>query len=124
MSTRLRDRGRIPRAGRARGYGRRPSELHAQEALKHCDAVVIGEVELVIGKLLSDLKQGAMRGIYKSDELHSCRERDADMPRYDLLEEQLCEPHLRSDLARLPPGLHLLRRAAHERPQIPLPSRG
>src|SRR5712671_5214337 len=35
-----------------------------QEALKHCDAVVIGEVELVIGKLLEDLKQGLMRGIY------------------------------------------------------------
>src|ERR1700740_2491410 len=40
-----------------------------QEALKHCDAVVIGEVELVIDKLLDDLKQGAMRGTYKSDRL-------------------------------------------------------
>jgi len=38
-----------------------------QEALKHCDAVVIGEVELVIDKLLDDLEQGSMRGIYKSD---------------------------------------------------------
>src|ERR1700720_1685714 len=32
-----------------------------QEALKHCDAVVIGEVEVVIDKLLDDLKQGSMR---------------------------------------------------------------
>ena len=29
-----------------------------QEALKHCDAVVIGEVELVIDKLLDDLEAG------------------------------------------------------------------
>lgn len=41
-----------------------------QEALKHCDAVVIGEVELVIDKLLDDLRQGSMRGAYKSDTLH------------------------------------------------------
>ena len=37
-----------------------------QEALKHCDAVVIGEVELVMDKLLDDLEQGLMRGTYKS----------------------------------------------------------
>ena len=29
-----------------------------QEALKHCDAVVIGEVELVIDRMLDDLKNG------------------------------------------------------------------
>jgi radical SAM superfamily enzyme YgiQ (UPF0313 family) len=56
-----------------------------QEALKHCDAVVIGEVELVIGKLLDDLKQGAMRGIYKSDVLHPMV--GMAMPRYDLLKK-------------------------------------
>src|SRR6201988_3305174 len=33
-----------------------------QEALKQADAVVIGEVELVMDKLLDDLRQGAMRG--------------------------------------------------------------
>ena len=54
-----------------------------QEALQHCDAVVVGEVELVIGKLLDDLKAGAMRGIYKSDVLHSMV--GMAMPRYDLL---------------------------------------
>ena len=30
-----------------------------QEALKHSDAVVIGEVELVIDRMLDDLKNGA-----------------------------------------------------------------
>ena len=56
-----------------------------QEALKHCDAVVIGEVELVIDKLLDDLEQGAMRGTYKSDKLHPMA--GMPMPRYDLLKK-------------------------------------
>ena len=56
-----------------------------QEALKHCDAVVVGEVELVIGKLLDDLEQGAMRGTYKSDTLHPMA--GMPMPRYDLLKK-------------------------------------
>jgi radical SAM superfamily enzyme YgiQ (UPF0313 family) len=33
-----------------------------QESLKHCDAVVIGEVERVIDKLLDGLECGEMRG--------------------------------------------------------------
>src|SRR5580704_2633545 len=56
-----------------------------QEALKHCDAVVIGEVELVIDKLLDDLQNGAMRGTYKSDVLHPMV--GMAMPRYDLLKK-------------------------------------
>ena len=56
-----------------------------QEALKHCDAVVIGEVELVIDKLLNDLRQGSMRGAYKSDTLHPMV--GVPMPRYDLLKK-------------------------------------
>src|SRR5260370_1762002 len=54
-----------------------------QEALKHSDAVVIGEVELVIDKLLDDLKQGSMRGLYKSDTSHPMFR--MPMPPYDLL---------------------------------------
>src|SRR5207245_2946822 len=57
----------------------------SQEALKHCDAVVIGEVELVIDKLLDDLKHGSMRGTYKSDTLHPMV--GMPMPRYDLLKK-------------------------------------
>src|ERR1700721_2847781 len=41
-----------------------------REALQHCDAVVVGEVELVIDKLLDDLRHSSMRGTYKSDVLH------------------------------------------------------
>jgi radical SAM superfamily enzyme YgiQ (UPF0313 family) len=56
-----------------------------QEALAHCDAVVIGEVELVIDKLLDDLKAGTMRGTYKSTKLHPMV--GMKMPRYDLLKK-------------------------------------
>src|SRR5271169_3283823 len=56
-----------------------------QEALRHCDAVVIGEGELVIDKLLDDLKQGSMRGTYKSHMLHPMA--GMAMPRYDLLKK-------------------------------------
>jgi radical SAM superfamily enzyme YgiQ (UPF0313 family) len=55
------------------------------EALKHCDAVVIGEVELVIDRLLDDLRNRSMRGSYKSDALHPMS--GMPMPRYDLLKK-------------------------------------
>ena len=74
---------------RARGVpvvmgGVHPSFM-PQEALKHADAVVIGEVELVIDKLLDDLRQNSMRGTYKSDKLHPMV--GMAMPRYDLLKK-------------------------------------
>ena len=90
-----------------------------KEALQHCDAVVIGEVELVIGKLLDDLKNGEMRGTYQRQRPASDG-RHGDAALRPPEEAPLRQPHLRADLARLPPGLHLLRRAADERPQVPL----
>jgi radical SAM superfamily enzyme YgiQ (UPF0313 family) len=56
-----------------------------QEALQHCDAVVIGEVELVIDRLLDDLEQGSMRGTYRAEKLHPMA--GMPMPRYDLLKK-------------------------------------
>jgi len=56
-----------------------------QEALKHCDSVVIGEAELVIDQLLDDLKHGSLRGTYKSETLHPMV--GMPMPRYDLLKK-------------------------------------
>jgi radical SAM superfamily enzyme YgiQ (UPF0313 family) len=75
---------------RARGVpvvmgGVHPSFM-PQEALKHCDAVVIGEVELIIDRLLDDLRDGSMRGTYKSDTLHPMV--GLNMPRYDLLKKR------------------------------------
>src|SRR5215472_15834253 len=79
----------IADAFRARGVpvvmgGVHPSFM-PQEALKHCDAVVIGEVELAIARLLDDLGRGSMRGLYKSDALHPMS--GMPMPRYDLLKK-------------------------------------
>lgn len=56
-----------------------------QEALQHCDAVVIGEVELVIDGLLADLEHGRMRGTYKSEKLHPMV--GLPPPRYDLVKK-------------------------------------
>jgi radical SAM superfamily enzyme YgiQ (UPF0313 family) len=54
-----------------------------QEALKHADAVLVGEAELIMHKVLDDLKNGEMKGIYKSDVLHSMT--NMPMPRQNLL---------------------------------------
>src|SRR5689334_7560501 len=62
--------------------GVHPSFMPA-EGLKHCDAVVVGEVEPVMNRLLEDLGNGSMRGIYKSESLHPMT--NMPMPRYDLL---------------------------------------
>ena len=53
------------------------------EALEHADAVVVGEAELVMPKVLEDLKRGALKGIYKADRLHSMT--NMPLPRYDLI---------------------------------------
>ena len=72
---------------RARGVPVAMGGIHPsfmpQEALKHCDAVVIGEAELVLKKLLDDLGQGRMRGTYRADRLHPLD--GLPMPRYDLI---------------------------------------
>ncbi len=77
----------IADAFRARGVpvvmgGIHPSFM-PQEALGHSDAVVVGEAELVIERLLDDLEQGRMRGAYRADRLHPMD--GLPMPRYDLM---------------------------------------
>jgi radical SAM superfamily enzyme YgiQ (UPF0313 family) len=74
---------------RARGIpvvmgGVHPSFM-PQEALQHADAVVISEAELVMDKVLDDLEQGQLRGIYKSQKLHPMV--DMPLPRYDLVKK-------------------------------------
>jgi radical SAM superfamily enzyme YgiQ (UPF0313 family) len=56
-----------------------------QEALRHCDAVVIGEAELVIPKLLDELEEGRLHGTYRAEHLHPMV--GLNMPRYDLLKK-------------------------------------
>ncbi len=79
----------IADAFRARGIpvimgGVHPSFMR-EEALQHADAVVIGEVELVMAKVLDDLEDGRLRGVYRSDKLHPMV--DMPMPRYDLVKK-------------------------------------
>lgn len=53
------------------------------EALQHADAVVIGEAELVMQRVLDDLEDGSLKGTYKAERLHSMT--DMAIPRYDLI---------------------------------------
>lgn len=84
------DRGyEIADAFRARGVpvamgGVHPSFMPG-EALQHCDAVVIGEAELVIDKMLDDLERGELKGTYRAEKLHPMT--GLKMPRYDLLKK-------------------------------------
>jgi radical SAM superfamily enzyme YgiQ (UPF0313 family) len=55
------------------------------EALQHADAVVIGEAELVMARVLDDLKRRELRGIYKSEKL--CSMIGMPLPRYDLIKK-------------------------------------
>ncbi len=54
-----------------------------KEALTHCDAVCVGEAELVMPRILDDLEQDRLGGTYRSDKLHSMV--GIPMPRYDLI---------------------------------------
>ena len=74
-------------AFRARGIpvlmgGVHPSFM-PDEALRHADAVVVGEAELIMAKVLDDLEDGCLRGTYKADRLHSMQ--DMPLARYDLI---------------------------------------
>lgn len=65
--------------------GFHPSAM-PNEALQHCDAVVIGEAEIIWGKVLEDFKNNQMQGIYKADEFHNMK--GLPYPRLDLLKHQ------------------------------------
>lgn len=54
-----------------------------EEALQHADAVVVGEAELVMARVLDDLAAGCLKGIYKADRLHPMD--DIPLPRYGLM---------------------------------------
>ncbi|MBI5887033.1 MAG: B12-binding domain-containing radical SAM protein [Deltaproteobacteria bacterium] len=57
------------------------------EALTHCDAVVIGEAELVWAGLLDDLKAGRLKKKYKAERL--CGMKGMAIPRRDLLDRKM-----------------------------------
>lgn len=53
------------------------------EALEHCDAVVQGEAEGLIDRIVADTMAGRLRGVYKNDRLIDLS--NLPVPRYDLL---------------------------------------
>lgn len=55
-----------------------------EEALRHCDGVVVGEGEPVWGQVLKDAEAGTLAGAYRSNGSYDLK--DAPIPRYDLLD--------------------------------------
>lgn len=56
------------------------------EALRHCDAVVIGEAEPVWERLVADARAGRLSHLYRADADEEFDLADAPMPRFDLLD--------------------------------------
>ena len=54
------------------------------EALEHCDAVVVGEGESVWEQVVADAEAGCLAGVYRADGSYDLA--DAPIPRYDLLD--------------------------------------
>ncbi|QQE10481.1 B12-binding domain-containing radical SAM protein [Planctomycetota bacterium] len=54
-----------------------------EEALKYCDAVIVGEGEPVWVEVLEDAKKGEIKGIYRADDAFDLA--DAPVPAYELL---------------------------------------
>ena len=62
--------------------GMHPSAL-PEESLQHADAVVVGEAEGIFDRVLSDLENGRMKGLYQNAELPDITK--VPHPRFDLL---------------------------------------
>ena len=57
------------RRGRKVVMGGFHPSVRPEEALRHCDAVCVGEGELVWGQMLADAEAGALKPVYKADRL-------------------------------------------------------
>jgi radical SAM superfamily enzyme YgiQ (UPF0313 family) len=57
--------------------------FHKDEVLKHADAVAIGEGELLITEIISDLSAGSLKRVYQTDNLHDLK--GLPFPRMDLV---------------------------------------
>jgi len=59
------------------------ASIMADEALKHCDSVVVGDAELVWNELLKDYDEGRLKKIYKDNLENGFF--STPMPRFDLI---------------------------------------
>ncbi|MCY4416550.1 MAG: radical SAM protein, partial [Chloroflexi bacterium] len=76
--------GRYREAGIKTVIGGHHATALPNEAIRHCDAVVVGEAELTWPRVLEDFQNGCLGGIYRADG----REFDlaeSPLPRFDLL---------------------------------------
>ncbi len=69
--------------------GMHPS-ARPEEALAHCDAVVVGEGERVWPQLVADFKKGCLKRIYKADRLFDVSQ--TRPPRWDITDKNLYSP--------------------------------
>ncbi len=81
----------VARRFRARGIpvimGGPHTYFHAEEAAAHCDAVGIGEGELIWRPMLEDAAAGRLKPVYRADEMHPLE--GLPIPRYELLNRRL-----------------------------------
>ncbi len=61
--------------------------FHAEEALKHCDAVCIGEAEYVWKEMLEDCAAGRLKRIYRAEKFHDMK--GLPFPRYELVRNKI-----------------------------------
>ncbi|HCJ56428.1 MAG TPA: B12-binding domain-containing radical SAM protein, partial [Clostridiaceae bacterium] len=77
----------LARAFRERGktviLGGYMASIMAEEALKYCDAVVVGDAELEWKKLLEDFKKGRLKKIYRNELKNGSF--STPLPRFDLI---------------------------------------
>jgi len=64
--------------------------FHHEEAAEHCDAVGIGEGELIWQRMLDDAAAGKLEKIYRAERPHDLR--SLPLPRYDLVKMQGLKP--------------------------------
>ena len=57
--------------------------FYAEEAASHCDAVGVGEGEMILPAMLKDAAAGQLKRVYRAEYLHDLK--DLPLPRYDLL---------------------------------------
>ena len=58
--------------------------FHSEEAAEHCDAVGIGEGEMIWERMLDDAASGKLEKVYRADTAHDLR--NLRLPRYDLID--------------------------------------
>lgn len=58
------------------------------EALKHCDTVIIGEGEMLWNQYIKDFNKGCQKRIYKSTSNRYINLNESPVPRYDLVKPQ------------------------------------